>query len=114
MRSVIAFSTARVRSVLLIVGTLMLRSARAQPESRQWWLARHYGFILGAGAGVHIAFLNLGLARLLPPEFGVIAERISWFAPFGVALIARWWLERKYGARAHGPPPADEAAAFAR
>jgi hypothetical protein len=98
----------------LIVGPLMLRSARAQPESRQGWLARHYGFILGAGAGVHIAFLNLGLARLLPPEFGVIAERISWFAPFGVALIARWWLDRQYGPRTRGPRSTDEAAAIAR
>jgi hypothetical protein len=90
-------------AVGLVVGPLMLRSARAEPESRQWWLTRHYTFIVGAGAGVHITFLNLGLAHLLPPEFGVMAQRISWFAPFAVALIARWWLNRKYGPRARGP-----------
>jgi hypothetical protein len=86
-------------AVGLITGAFMLGSARSEPTSRQWWLGRHYGAILGAGVGTHIAFLNLGLSHLLPPELGETAQRLSWFAPFAISLAARWWLERKYGRR---------------
>jgi hypothetical protein len=99
---------AGVSSVGLIVGPLMLRFARHPPTDRQWWLARHYGAILGAGVATHVAFLNIGLSRLLP-ELGVSAQRLSWFLPFALALIARRWLDRKYSPRL----PRREAAADA-
>jgi hypothetical protein len=93
-------------AVGLIVGPAMLRFARSQPANRQWWLSRHYVFILGAGVAAHVAFLNIGLTRLLPAELGTLAQRLSWFAPFAIALVARWWLDRKYGPRSPLAPHA--------
>jgi hypothetical protein len=90
---------AAVSIVGLIAGPVMLRFAWHPPTERQWWLARHYGSILGAGVATHVAFLNIGLSRLLPPELGSTAQRLSWFVPFAVALIARFWLQRKYSPR---------------
>jgi hypothetical protein len=90
---------AAVSSVGLIAGPLMLRFAWRPPTDRQWWLARHYGSILGAGVATHVAFLNIGLTRMLPPELGTTAQRLSWFVPFALALLARLWLNRKYSPR---------------
>jgi uncharacterized membrane protein len=90
------FLIAAVSAVGLVTGPLMLRFARRLPTDRQWWLARHYTFMLGAGVATHVAFLNIGFARLLPPEFGTTAQRLSWFLPFVVAFAARAWLGRKY------------------
>jgi hypothetical protein len=97
---------AAVSSVGLIAGALMLRFAWRLPTDRQWWLARHYGSILGAGVATHVAFLNIGLSRLLPPELGSTAQRLSWFLPFALALIARFWLQRKYSPRRAAAPGA--------
>lgn len=90
---------AAVSGVGLATGPLMLRFAWRPPTDRQWWLSRHFTFMLGAGLGAHVAFLNIGFSRMLPPELGPIAQRLSWFVPFVAFLIARWWLSRKYGPR---------------
>jgi hypothetical protein len=90
---------AAVSGVGLATGPLMVLFARREQTDRQWWLARHFTFMLGAGLGAHVAFLNLGLARLLPAQFGTMAQRLSWFVPFVVFLIARLYLRRKYGPR---------------
>jgi uncharacterized membrane protein len=87
---------AALASVGIIAGPLMLRFAWNPPAGKQWWLARHYGSILAVGVATHIAFLNIGLSRLLPPELGVLAQRLSWFLPFALAFIARLFLQRKY------------------
>ena len=50
----------------LALGTSMLRQARRPPMASGWWLRQHYGAILGCGIATHIAFLNIGLQRLLP------------------------------------------------
>jgi uncharacterized membrane protein len=90
------FLIAAVSAVGLATGPLMLRFARRLPTDRQWWLARHYSFMLGAGVATHVAFLNIGFTRMLPPELGTTAQRLSWFLPFVVAFAARVWLGRKY------------------
>jgi hypothetical protein len=88
--------TAVLSSVGLIAGAVMLRFARREQVQPRWWLERHFGSILGAGVATHVAFLNIGLTHLLPPELGTMAHRLSWFAPFVIALVARAWLQRKY------------------
>lgn len=85
-----------VSGVGLATGPLMLRFARQGATDRQWWLRRHYLFMLGAGAGAHVAFLNIGVSRLLPPDFGTTAQRIAFFAPIVLFFIARRYLDRKY------------------
>jgi hypothetical protein len=103
------FIIAAVSSVGLIAGPLMLRFAWRPRTERQWWLARHYGSILGAGVATHVAFLNIGLARMLPPELSSTAQRLSWLVPFVLALIARLWLERKYSPRREAVLPHRQA-----
>jgi hypothetical protein len=89
-----------VVSVLgLIAGSAMLRFARSLPTGRTWWLARHYGAMVAVGIATHVAFLNLGLSHVVPAEWGTAVMRASWFAPITLALVARVWLDRKYGVR---------------
>jgi hypothetical protein len=84
----------------LVIGAQMLRAARRPVDDRYWWLQRHYGGILGCGIATHIAFLNIGLQRLLPVDLAAPAQLLGWFGPVAVALLARVWLRRKY---ARGP-----------
>jgi hypothetical protein len=81
----------------LVTGGQMLRAARRPAGDRHWWLKRHYGGILGCGIATHVAFLNIGLQRLLPAELAVPAQYVGWFGPVAVALVAWAWLQRKYG-----------------
>jgi len=92
---------AGLSAVALFIGPSMLLFARQEKPAGLWWLQRHYLFMLGAGAGAHVAFLNIGLSRLLPEDWGTTALRISFFLPFVPFLLARFWLDRKYGVRPH-------------
>lgn len=93
-----------IAPVGLVAGFLMLRFARMEPTDKRWWLVRHYGSIIGAGIATHVAFLNIGFARLLPPELGSTAQKLSWIVPFAVALLARWYLDRKYAPKQAATP----------
>jgi len=89
-----------ISAVGLITGPLMIRFARQEKPDRQWWLQRHYIFMLGAGVGTHVAFLNLGLSHLVSSYWTTTVQHASFGLPFVVLLIARLWLDRKYGLRA--------------
>lgn len=86
-------------AVALITGPLMIRFARQEKPARQWWLQRHYIFMLGAGVGTHVAFLNLGLSHLVSSDWTTTVQHASFGLPFVAFLIARLWLDRKYGLR---------------
>jgi hypothetical protein len=99
-----------ISPVGLVAGFFMLRFARQEPTEKRWWLVRHYGAIVGAGIATHVAFLNIGFARMLPPELGSTAQKLSWIVPFVIALLARLYLDRKYGPK-RAAAPAQPAAA---
>jgi hypothetical protein len=80
----------------LLGGLGMLRFARAAPREPDWWLKEHVGAMLGNGVGTHIAFLSLGLPKLLPMLAGPMLQNIAWLGPLGVAVLARVWLGRRY------------------
>lgn len=80
----------------LAAGARMLHLARHPPTDRQWWLQRHYLAIVGCGIATHIAFLNIGLQRLLPDGQAALASYVGWFGPIAGAIVASWWLRRKY------------------
>lgn len=84
-------------------GAQMLRLAAAPPTAANWWLTRHYTGIVGCGIATHIAFLNLGLHRLLPGDYGALATYAGWFGPVLVAVLALAWLGRRYGRGAADP-----------
>ena len=96
----------------LAAGAEMLRSARRTPADPRWWLREHYRGMIGNGVATHIAFLAIGLPRLLPQLAGPTQQLLAWFGPVVLGLALRVWLERRY--RATAPQAAVGAAAAAR
>ncbi len=84
------------------IGIRIVRFAADGATSRQWWLKQHYLSMVGSGIASHIAFLNIGLPRIVPEQFSGAALYVAWFGPLGVATLAGWWLNRRYGRGADG------------
>jgi hypothetical protein len=80
----------------LISGPAMLRFARRAAHERGWWLAQHYGGIIGAGVATHVAFLGIGFSRWVPPSWTGLSQALAWVLPLSVSIIARLWLARRY------------------
>jgi hypothetical protein len=86
-------------TVGLFNGTQML-IRRARPLTiMRWWMREHIAAMLGCGVATHIAFLAIGMNRVIdmlgikPPSwYGLIA----WFGPLLVAAVCGFWLTRKY------------------
>lgn len=74
----------------------MRRFARAKPEDPRWWLREHLTAMLGNGVATHIAFLSIGLPKLLPMIAGPTLQNLAWLAPLAVAFVAGSYLTRKY------------------
>lgn len=96
----------------LLGGRSMLRLVRSGPSSPRWWMEQHLGAMIGAGIATHIAFLQLGLPRLLPALSGPALMNLAWLGPLAVAGVARWYLGRRYlaaptprGGRGQSPAP---------
>lgn len=77
---------------------MLMRRARPLAETR-WWLREHFGAMIGCGVATHIAFLAIGLNRVIqaagvqPPSwYGLIA----WFLPLTLSVFVGVWLNRKY------------------
>lgn len=98
----------------LFTGQDMLRKRRhrerlaAQPR---WWLVEHYSAMLGNGIATHVAFLAIGLPKLLPAVDGTALHYFAWFGPLVVALIAKVIVDRKWKPKAKPAMPAMGAAA---
>jgi uncharacterized membrane protein len=67
------------------------------PSDPKWWLKEHYGAMIGNGVATHIAFLAIGLRRLLPDVNDSTLQMFAWFGPLVVAVMAGVWINRKYG-----------------
>lgn len=74
----------------------MRRFARTPPEDPRWWLREHLTAMLGNGVATHIAFLSIGLPKLLPMIAGPTLQNLAWLGPLVVAFVAGSWLTRKY------------------
>lgn len=89
-------------SVGVLGGARMLakRRHREQLAARpRWWIIEHYSAMLGNGIATHIAFLLIGLPRLLPMIDGTWLRYVAWFGPLLVAAIAKVLLDRRWKAR---------------
>jgi len=80
----------------IFIGIGALRDIRRGPEDAKWWLRQHYKAMMGNGVATHIAFLGLGLPRLLPELAGGTLQLISWFAPIAVAAAAALYWDRRH------------------
>lgn len=100
-------------SVGLIVGSDMLRRRRRYVRgdvTPRWWMVEHYTAMIGNGIATHIAFLGIGLPRLLPGVDGTVLHYLSWFGPLFVAIVAKLVLDRRWKPRpVRAPAPARAA-----
>jgi uncharacterized membrane protein len=82
---------------LLIETFKRIRALRQGPRpAANWWLREHAGAMIANGAATHIAFFQIGLARLFPNlDMGVV-QNLAWFGPLMVALVAGLWLNRRF------------------
>jgi hypothetical protein len=83
----------------VLLGGGMLRRMQRPMEAKNWWLQEHYGAMLGCGAATHIAFLSIGLNRLIEaagmkPPAGY--NLLAWALPVAVSVIAGVLLDRRY------------------
>lgn len=86
----------------LFTGIDMWRRRRTMPSRPGWWMQEHYAAMVGNGAATHVAFLVLGLPRLVPEVAGSAAYLAGWFVPVLVAVAANIWLDRRH-ARGRAP-----------
>jgi len=81
----------------ILAGRGMLLLAERGPAHPRWWMGEHIGSILGCGVATHIAFLLIGLPRLLPASWsGPTLATFAWLAPLVIAGIAGRLLNKKY------------------
>lgn len=83
----------------LSVGIGSLRAWRRSAADPNWWLKEHYGAMIGNGVATHIAFLGIGLRKLIPAADQVLLQLFAFTAPLLAALVAAWWLNRQYGGK---------------
>lgn len=80
------------------IGASMLRkrlNRDALAARPRWWMSEHYNAMIGNGVAVHIAFLGIGLPRLLPMLGGATLQQLVWFGPLALALAAKLWVDRR-------------------
>ena len=88
----------------IMVGADMLRRRRIIPTQPRWWLEEHYGAMVGNAAATHIAFLAIGLPRLLPVLQGPTWFYLAWFGPVLMSIVAKVWLDRRHRIAAPARP----------
>ena len=85
----------------VIGGAAMLRYAKRGPEDARWYLREHLGAMLGNGVATHIAFLSIGLPRLVPVlQTSQAYQLLAWFGPLAVAVVLRYVLRARYASGA--------------
>lgn len=96
----------------ILGGNGILKLAERGPAHSRWWMGEHIGAMLGCGVATHIAFLSIGLPRLLPAAWnGSLLQTSAWLGPLVVAALAGRLLGRKYlPAPASAPGNAPQAA----
>lgn len=88
----------------LLRGAGMLRLAARPPQPR-WAIFEHLGSMIGCGVATHVAFLSIGLPRLLPASMAGSIGIAAWFGPLLVAAMAGLWWGRKLRPQPQGQQP---------
>ena len=98
--------------VALALGNVILWRAWRPLDEAKWWLREHIGAMLGCGIATHVAFLSIGVNRVVD-LMGIEADLglLPWFGPIVVAQLAGIWLRRKYLAKRATPASATPIAA---
>lgn len=97
-------------AVGLVAFVQMRRTIARGDADPRWWLREHLSAMLGNAVATHIAFLAIGLPRLVPALQNALWVNIAWLAPLGVAALAGMLLRRKYLPERPAPRPVPVAA----
>lgn len=80
----------------IITAINMYRFQREAPTDPRWWMREHLTAMVGNGVATHIAFLQIGLPKILPMISGPVMINVAWIGPLLVAVVAGTYLTRKY------------------
>ena len=80
----------------IITAINMYRFQREAPADPRWWMREHLTAMVGNGVATHIAFLQIGLPKILPMISGPVMINVAWIGPLLVAVVAGTYLTRKY------------------
>ena len=84
-------------SLIGLVGAYrMYQFQREAPGDPRWWMREHLTAMIGNGVATHIAFLQIGLPKILPIISGSALLNLAWLGPLVVATLAGFYLTRKY------------------
>lgn len=84
-------------SLIGLVGAYrMYQFQREAPSDPRWWMREHLTAMIGNGVATHIAFLQIGLPKILPILSGSSLLNLAWLGPLVVAVVAGAYLTRKY------------------
>ncbi len=84
-------------SLIGILGAYgMYKFQREAPTDPRWWMREHLTAMVGNGVATHIAFLQIGLPKMLPMIAGPVMVNVAWMAPLAIAVVAGTYLTRKY------------------
>ncbi len=89
-------------SAALSLRMLYLLRLRTPPAG--WWLREHFTAMIGNGVATHVAFLGIGLLRVLPPDLGAQVQHLhlAWYGPLAVSLAAAFRLNQRHRKRFAG------------
>ncbi|MEO8002734.1 MAG: hypothetical protein ABI644_12740 [Arenimonas sp.] len=84
-------------SLIGILGAYrMYKFQREAPSDPRWWMREHLTAMVGNGVATHIAFLQIGLPKILPMISGPVMVNVAWIGPLLVAVLAGFYLTKKY------------------
>lgn len=84
-------------SLIALVGAYrMYQFQRAAPTDPRWWMREHLSAMIGNGVATHIAFLQIGLPKILPVLSGSALLNLAWLGPLVIAVLSGFYLTRKY------------------
>ncbi len=84
-------------SLIGLIGAYqMYQFQRAAPADPRWWMREHIRAMIGNGVATHIAFMQIGLPKILPILSGPVLVNLAWLGPLVVAVVAGTYLGRKY------------------
>ncbi len=102
--TVVAIGVVHQAPILIAFGSIgpitawqAFKLVRKGPARSNWWLVEHFGAMIGNGVATHVAFLQVGLINAFPGLDLALVRNLGWFGPLLVAVIAGFWLSRRYG-----------------
>ncbi len=83
-------------AVGLISAWTMYGTIRNGPQHSLWWRQAHMDAMIGNAVATHIAFLSIGLPKLLPMLSGPALQNLAWFGPLAISWVARYFLRKRF------------------